>query len=242
MKTIKYSLLIAIATFLFSCENRKVNLTVEIKDPTISFKNVGANIVDNTLYDSIKVSTKNGQQFYKISLAYKDPNNKMKDVSASVIYGDGYYKDATNNHVTTFTKLASISEGEVEFIYNEPSVGLNVITFSANNQYNKYTTITARITGFDNLLPVADYDVTALKINDPLEYSLDASKSKDLDSKFGGAISQYIWKINGFQIKTDRPSINYIFDKSGNYLIELSVIDNNGATSQSTKSQLITIN
>src|SRR5690606_22756693 len=121
------------------------------------------------------------------------------------------------------------------------------IKFIGEDLYGNKGEAEVKLTVFDNLPPVAKLKIQNAGNLIPKERIIDASASYDKDAKYGGYITHYKYlfssSVNQLQdsIVTVHPSVRYIFPKSGIYTVQIEVVDNNGASSQ-TVLETITVN
>jgi len=81
----------------------------------------------------------------------------------------------------------------------------------------------------DNVPPVARFNMTPNTGSAPLEVSFDASASSDSD----GTIAAYNWVFNGDATGSGK-TVTHKFTKPGTYTIQLTVVDDDGATDSIT--------
>jgi len=99
--------------------------------------------------------------------------------------------------------------------------------------------LTMQLTFFRNKPPVAILEIEDIQGFDN-EKKLNASKSYDTDSDFGGRITIYRFFVNNKEIeKTYHSYINYTFPLSGTYEVGLAVRDNDYEWSEITYKTLI---
>ena len=86
----------------------------------------------------------------------------------------------------------------------------------------------------ENLPPVAKFDFSPKNPYVGDNILLDASQSRDLD----GNISLFIWDFGDEDLSTTSSKITKFFSTSNNFIISLSVVDDLGATSAPTTTQI----
>ena len=88
-----------------------------------------------------------------------------------------------------------------------------------------------------NQSPTANFNADPTSGAAPLEVSFNASSSSDSD----GSIIIYTWNFKDGDTGTGE-TINHTFNSIGSYIVELTVIDNEGATDSTTKTITVTLN
>jgi hypothetical protein len=102
----------------------------------------------------------------------------------------------------------------------------------ATDSYGATDEVSIEFICFNNLAPVAMLEIEDIP-GFQNEKRLNASKSYDPDSKYGGGIDMYRFYVNGKEIdKTYHSSINYAFPLSGKYILSLRVRDTDGEWSE----------
>lgn len=84
--------------------------------------------------------------------------------------------------------------------------------------------------GPTNQKPTANFSANTTSGNAPLEVTLDASSSSDSD----GNIISYDWSF-GDGSKGSGQTVTHTYDSAGDYTVELTVIDNDGATDKTAQ-------
>jgi len=220
-------------TLFLSCSNRKDFIFSLDVGPNIKIKEL--NNTFKIYQDSIKVDS-GLKGFAAINLIFSGPDG----ISSFT------YSKANNNGVLEYKndtiKGSSLnsSNGEITLKYIPSFFGTQELHFKVQDRFQGADSCIYKVLSFKNLPPVAFCNVTPIRLVDPLEYEIDGSKSYDEDVNYGGGVVQYIFFINGQEIKTTKAFIKYIFPKPGQYTINLQVVDNDGAISNiSTINQLI---
>jgi PKD repeat protein len=89
-----------------------------------------------------------------------------------------------------------------------------------------------------NILPTADFTVTATSGKEPLlGVAFDATRSNDPD----GVVSSYAWDFGDGSTGSGRTT-THDFPASGNYVVSLVVTDNDGGTSENDSTATIVVN
>lgn len=120
----------------------------------------------------------------------------------------------------------------VEFQFDRPTA-TPVVTIVADPERQLSESSVANNTvrhAFENLAPVACFQVSALSGVAPLDISADASCSSDAE----GAITAYSWTIDGGASVSSLATAKHRFDKPGSYPVTLTVTDEMGARSSRT--------
>lgn len=117
------------------------------------------------------------------------------------------------------------------------NVGTVQGTFTATDIYGKSSQLFFKINTFFNKKPIAKGEAQLVKILNDYEIEIDLSQSFDSDSKQGGCIEQYEYKItspsdNIYNVVTPLSKISYIFKEKGVATIEFRVCDNDGEWSE----------
>jgi hypothetical protein len=140
----------------------------------------------------------------------------------------------------TLTANSSKRSDVIEITNNETltitvkETGDALITCEAVNVFEKKMEFKIYMHTFINLPPITIADVRAIPTGlSAFEIEIDASKSYDLDAKFGGGIVKYNYKINNnYDVETTLSKIRYIFDSGGQKRILVRVQDNDGVWSE----------
>lgn len=190
--------------------------------------------------DSIKLSLKHSQQFYNFGLVLSDNEKNLSTVTYNYLTGGGEVKmnnKVLSNNMISFDNSVNSQFIDLSFIPNQ--LGTHRIQLSARDTLEATKSATLELIAFDNVSPKANLSVKSRAVNDPNEYTFDASKSIDYDSRFGGGIYFYEFIVNGTVFKTDKPSLNYIFNKAGSYKVAVQVTDNDNAVSAQKDTTII---
>jgi len=224
--------ILCVAVVLAACDQRQTYIESLNSAPTLTLVNQTNGIIGlGLLSDSIKLSLKNTQKFYPLTLKQSDINNNI--VSTTFYWQTGSGKIIQDGNAIVGTTLNSTgSDGLLNLQVWPDHSGLSRIIFTTTDIFNATAKFTLELTGFINLTPVAVLKISSNPVYDPLQYTLDASLSYDRDTKYGGGLSGYIFTVGNQQpITTVKPTIQFVFDKKGYFVITLQVIDNDGAAS-----------
>lgn len=228
-----------IASFLLlvlsACSDRLEIIGTIPSSPSV--KIVTRSALKSFVRDSIKLSNPNFN-FYGIELRLSDSDKYYN--SLTYTFEKGYGKILCRNDTLRMNLLPFVNyKCQVKFL--PAGEGLTRIIFKATDQLHNSNSSAIELLAFKNLLPVVDLKVSPVKIIDPLEYLLDASKSYDPDHNFGGGIIQYIYQVDGQTISTSKDQIKHIFSAPGVYTVTIQAKDNDNGYSQ-VLSQQVAIN
>jgi len=92
------------------------------------------------------------------------------------------------------------------------------------------TASTTQYVVVESALPQPAVDIGAKRITEGEPVTFDAGSSKDFD----GTVQSYSWDMGDGTTKTGE-KISYVYDSSGEYIINLDVTDNSGATETLTR-------
>lgn len=217
---------------LSGCSNRIESLGTIPSFPSV--KIVVKSSLKSFIRDSVKLSNPNFNT-YGIELRLSDSDKYYNSLTYRFEKGNGklvYRHDTLNIGLLPFMNYTCL----VKFIPD--SEGLTRIVFKATDQLKNSNSSILELLTFTNLLPVADLQVSPVKIIDPLEYLLDASRSYDPDRNFGGGIIQYIYQVDGQIIYTSKDQIKHIFSSPGVYTLTIQTKDNDGGFSTVLSTQV----
>lgn len=223
---------LAIALLNVSCDDRETFLEELNTNPSLSFQ--GSE--EAVFTDSVKVSLKSGKEFSEIQLSAEDIDDNIKSISYEIKTGEG-----------TLSQNGIEKSGELDINadlilkYTPSQIGVHTIIFTILDEFDETYTITAEITAFSNLSPIADFVVTPIKSTGLYEYEIDASSSFDQDQNFGGSIAEYKYNVNGLIFTSTSSKTKFDFGKPDTYTIQVSVTDLDGTTSNITE-KTVTIN
>jgi hypothetical protein len=229
-------------SILTSCDNRFD--FIPNSTPKIYF---GGSETQVDLTDSLKTGLNNsggrskginGQEFYFLRLEGFDFEASIRNVQFRVLSGSAeiFIQDQ---------KLEGpipLNNGSVE-IKIKPALGLNKIEFYTSDDVGETTAVFLNLFAFTNLKPVAKFKYLITKVDGNFTVQLDATGSHDLDSRFGGGITQYEYQINEIlpTIKTDNVIIPVNFPGPGGYTIRYRVFDNEGEPSEWQRTEPFTL-
>lgn len=225
----KFSILLIAATFIIGgCDNRVEIFTKMDTPPIVQFQIGSTNLIGLT--DSIKRS--DTANYYPLVLSVTAPTSQISDLAYKINGNTGHF---TYRGLTiTSGKLPT----EYQFMnvnYFPDSLGTSDLEFTATNRFGKTSTAHAKIVYFDNLPPTSVLKINRTDNTSAFEYTIDGSSSYDADARFGGYITGYTFSLDNQVINTQRSNIKYIFPSAGDYVITLSVRDNNNSTNTVTQ-------
>ena len=238
-----YSLVIVMSV-LSACDDRLDFIADVNKAPALTLLREGvpfSGTADYKMKDEIKGP---GTELFYITLLVEDPEGFDGTVSAIILSGPGKLVNAGGNELPSSFSYTNQASQTIYFDALD-SDGVTTIRISAIDNLGKETKADVSINSFLNKLPVASWNYTNIKLNDPYEYEFDATTSIDQDADLGGAIAGYEWTVNGNVFTVGNAKINYILSKASpggtTYNIKLRVLDNNGQYS-TVSEKYITVN
>ncbi len=234
MKNFKIALILLTVFIISSClYDKDENLDMFVPSPEISI--LSDSVKGANLIDSMKLSLNSnhaGRTYY--NFAWEIPQIKGLDNSFSFsLENDGAIKmDGV------FIKNNTLPlKGSFEYYPN--NYGSHEIILTSDNGY-KTSSKSIHLYCFQNLVPVAMYEIIKADNTSKLEYIIDASNSYDQDKKYGGGILKYRYIIEGLTYEKDIVSspetankLHVVFSQSGDHEIVVRVQDNNEQWSNS---------
>jgi hypothetical protein len=132
--------------------------------------------------------------------------------------------------------------GEKEIFIKGGKIGNTLGLLIFKDGYGKEVKKKVKLTVFDNLEPVTNMQVDAIKNISPYEIEINLSNSYDRDAVYGGKIIEYEYRVGDFYIlRTSKfASIKFVLPQKGSYLIKCRVKDNNNVYS-TEKTKEITV-
>lgn len=220
------------AVLLIGCDETTKFLDDLNEAPQINFTN---NPDEPVLSDSIKLSFKNSQVRYRITLKVTDKNRNISQVIYTQLNGKGTLKqggvDIVDNNISFKRDSSTLS-----FDYEPEVLGLHKLSLKVVDSFGLSNTVSIQIVAFDNLIPVARLNFTRLGTRSRNEYELRGGESFDRDARYGGTIEEYEFTVLGKILPilaTTDSKIRVVFpDKTISntniYPIALRVRDNDG--------------
>lgn len=232
---------------LASCDKQKEAIEKFNIPPEINFNNSYSQSMGTTIVDSLKLKQSGqlnqlGQTDHNIRntkpivLKYKNSGN-----IASIRFTSSSKNATLTYQGRIMTDFLPVDKNELTLTFKNDSEELTTLEFTITDKLNASSKATYKIFSFANLAPIGILECRPSTTTDKIEYEIDASKSYDEDKNQGGKIDWYIFHIDGHEIRVRSNKIHYVFDKSGIYPIDLTVIDNQGKPSR-VVSKIITIN
>ena len=211
-KYIIAGLLIVVA--LNCCDDRKDYFQGVNKKPGILIaKQLSTDFIKN-ITDSIKIGLE-----YDLSYKITDEENLPLIINKNFV---GSSKDST---------VISSSNNDILKIDGKTE-GVLSLQIVVKDSYNLKDTANLNLFIFKNLPPVASFTVVPSKTLSPYGIDIDASASFDQDSKWGGKVVLYNYRVgNNYNDTTVLSKISYICSGVGQKTVYVSVRDNNGAWS-----------
>ena len=233
---------------LASCDKQKEAIEKFNIPPEIGFNNGYDRSVGTTIVDSLKLKqngqlTQIGQAAQNIrntrSIVLKY-NNKNGNIT-SIRFASSSKNATLAYQGRIMTDILPIDKDRLDLTFENNSEELTTLEFTITDKLNANSKATYKIFSFANLAPIGALECQPSKTTDKLEYEFDASKSFDEDRNQGGKVDWYIFHVDGHEVRSRSSKIYYVFNKSGIYPVDLTVIDNQGKTSR-VVSKSITIN
>lgn len=231
MKNFKYYMsFLAFLLILQSCDNRKAYIEKGLPSPGLVLNKFGVSIEADTFkYQSKSLP----------NLSYNlDINGDKEDKEVSLTLSGGTADISINGK--TALESTKLKNGTYSLTIIPKTGSKLILTIESKDQYGKISKKELKLYCFDNMEPVASFEVKKLGVNSELEYVLDASSSYDADGAWGGAIVKYNFKINDYEFTYSKPNPKFVFNETGNYNITLTVTDNNNISTKINK--IVTIN
>ena len=199
-----------ILLFTYSCDDRKDNYTALDTGPVLQV----AKLTDSNFSAQISDSEKLGHNYI-----FKYDLESFDNLTIKLNKSNSY--DILN--INSQTSQISVTPYDVE----EAMYNLSVL-----DPFDKSAKALVQLTVFKNLIPICIFTDTLIAQLSPYQVLIDASKSYDQDSKWGGAVVRYEYIIDqNYTSTTKMSSLNYIFDGPGQKVITVRCQDNDSAWS-----------
>lgn len=208
--------------FLVGCDNTQEFLDELNQAPQINFMNSTEGPI---LRDSIKLGLKHSQEFYEVRFRVFDENDNIREVSFTQIAGIGTLYQFGIEIIDNNIKLES---DVLLFKYFPLNLGLHKFRLTVSDNFDTSNSVEIELEAFNNLLPVANFNVQKLGQRSKREYKINASESYDNDQRFGGKISEYEYSVMGKIYSILSTELKVIFPETGVYTIGVRVKDNDG--------------
>lgn len=219
MKNIIYILIMG--SSLVSCETRLDPLELKNTAPKLLVNGADNEFValNNIEYSTtINDSVKQGRDYWI--------NYKLEEEQVSLPFFSSGFEGRTQINDTTISEETKLLKGEGKIKYSSYVLGLNKFEYSVIDRYGKESKVDIELLSFDNLPPVARFEVIPVLVNSPYEYKIDGSDSYDEDYKFGGSVNYYRLIIENDTMFQPQPIFTYFFPAPGSYTLSLEVLDN----------------
>ncbi|UZR99814.1 hypothetical protein [Chondrinema litorale] len=217
--------IVTVLIFLFSCEGRWEEAIKDSDPPVLAFYKNGSTTDSlgnayEVITDSLKLGIKSNAKEYTFSFQVVGAN--LKSIN---------YQSDKGTFIENLEEVKSDSIYTVTYVPDE-IYGLHIVDVFASNSFGKQQKITLELFIYENLPPVADFEVIEKGVIRTLHYQVDASSSLDLDAQYGGYITEYLFTIDGIEIQRNKSVVDFIFQELGQYEIKLKVKDNDDAWSE----------
>lgn len=206
----KLALIIGVATIIFGCSKRDDYFAGINTDPSLTLFAQGGSDTVTAINDSIKLGNS-----YTMNYSLKDE----EILSLEVIQKAG---------------SDSIVQSSTAVLFYPKAVGTSLLELKVKDSFGKESSKTATFICFSNGSPICVASATKVVGGvSPYEVNIDASLSYDTDSRWGGKIVAYEYKIqNNYVIVNSLSSIRYIFESAGQKKITIRAQDNDGEWSE----------
>ncbi|MBX2843296.1 MAG: hypothetical protein KTR26_16110, partial [Flammeovirgaceae bacterium] len=180
-----------------------------------------------TMEDSLKIGLKSKST--SVTFYYEVQDENLSEVNYETSDGEMLSSDMLEN-----------TTDQYQAVYRPGRAGKNEVKIIAKDEFGATSTIILSVIVYENLPPVAMYSYTKKGIIRPGHFEFSGALSYDQDEKYGGAIINYQFEIDGVEIPSPEPIVEYIFQEKGQHEIKLKVQDNDGEWSEELR-ELITI-
>lgn len=211
-----------------------------------SLSNPPADVPANQVKFTLELATGQAADYYlfgRINAPSNDDNSFWVRVNggAWVQWWQGLNTENGFDWREVLNSPFSLTEGvnTIEFAYREDGTQLDKIYLSTDSAIPTELGPEG-VNCIPNEAPIAAFTADPLTGNAPLLVSFDASASSDSD----GTIVSYNWQITGptsASFTEDTPLTSFTFDVAGTYIVSLTVVDNDGASSTNTAQVTIVV-
>ncbi len=218
------------STILCSCTFENDLFEAYKEAPYFIFTYKGQNF--EGISDSLKIPSAGlGKTPINFELKINDKSNLLQ-ISYEPLQGVGEL--LINGDIIERDQINKIARGNHSAQYVPQRNGKHHLILNLIDLYGNTISKEAQFVVFSNLPPVASCEVRNVGQYSKFEIEIDASKSRDLDEKWGGRVEEYIYKIGSYyEFRTNEfSSIKHIFPGAGTYVISIQVKDNDGAVSE----------
>jgi hypothetical protein len=205
MKKLNILIFVVIVVSVYSCDNRE--------DPYNDYNNAPEvkvmRLTDTEASISISDSVKLGMD-YQLKYFLTDEENLNLTIEKSIE-----------------SDVVSLNNGRV--VITGQTEGTHIITLITEDSFGKKGEANIELYCFHNLRPLCKGIITKTAVLSDNEVEVNLEGSFDQDSRWGGKIVQYEYKIqNNYFVRNYLPSIKYIFEGKGQKKITVRVQDNDG--------------
>ena len=199
--------------------------------------NLGNGSETPVVSDSIKVNLdfKSDPDFYLIKLSVTDENNNLDRIQYTQLEGIGVLLQEGDTIRKNTVNVNS--DDELEFEYYPQNFGNHTFLLTAIDEFEMSSSARIELVAFENLPPVAVFDVSRIGQLSGYHYKIDASESFDRDEKYGGSVVEYEYTVLDRKFSLLADEMEFIFPGEGTYRIIVRVRDNNDDLSD--KNELI---
>lgn len=227
----RLGIIVIIAILFFSCEGRWEEAIKDSDAPVLAFYKNGStedslgNFYE-VLTDSMKLGLKSNTKEYTFSFQVIGAN--LKSIN---------YQSDKGSFIENLEEVKTDSIYTITYVPDE-IYGLHLVEVFASNSFGKQKNITLELLVYENLPPIADFEIIEKGQIRSLHYQVDATASVDLDARFGGFITEYKYTIDDIVIQGQKNVVDFIFQEAGQYEIKLQVKDNDDTWSEEKKSTI----
>jgi len=226
---LRSSLLVLALGWFSSCDERG-QLFEELNDaPVVNFNGTDGFVALSDSMKTILGEIKVDVERYSITINVFDVNDNISTVEYRRLEGNGNLYN--NGEEITDDKLPLAENGDVTFEYEPLVYGRHLFQIVVSDSFDETANVEIELIVFENLSPVAVYNSSVVGEFDKYHWRIDASESFDRDSKYGGAIIQYEYTVEGVLRRTGDNVKEHIFPAPGTYPVRVRVMDNNGVWS-----------
>jgi hypothetical protein len=229
MKNVRlYILLVNLTVLGFACKKEGSDEKFDQLAPAVLINKL------QSLKDTFKLAI---QPEYTINFSIQDDQDIhilsfSKVDNALLLYDGKIVNDAETN-------ISLVKEGKITFRPLKSGAFSFIVKVADKNGLSNSSLCNLYALG--NMPPIALLELAQLK-KDSIPYfvALDASKSFDQDGKWGGSIKEYEYAVQGgFNSRTSRKKIEYIFPQAGTYSVLLKVKDNDNEWSAAVEKKIV---
>ena len=189
-----------------------------------------------TLKDTFKLAL---QPEYYLNFELQDDRDKhflsfSKLDNALVLYDGKIVNDAR-------TDISLVKQGKVTF--RPLNADAYAFIMKIEDESGLSSSSLVNLYALGNMTPVAFLEASQQKKDSiPFFVNIDASKSFDQDGKWGGTVKEYEYAVQGgFNARTTRKKIDYIFPQAGTYTVSLKVKDNDNEWSAVVEKKVVVL-